>query len=746
MADVVSRLVITALDQTAAAFKSAEKRAEGLADGFVSASKKIATVGAAGVVALTAMAVKGAQASEELLRLSQSFNIPPERLLNLQTAAELTSTSIETVSKAALRLGGVVGETLAGKTTAAADALRSLGISQEELKPIQNDTEAQLRLVAQRFSELPPGIQRTTAAAEIFGNKLATQMVPFLLEGNEAMQQAQQDLQKLGIEVSNLDVSRAENLGDQFDRAKGILRAVSIEIASFAGPRVQTLLDLFLDSADAANDMGGEGLTAGQKIDAALAASLDTAQTLIKLFMATKARLTELALGASEFNVELGEAAQSAVRLATFGAKTDAFAENLAEARQQSNELRESLKKADAQAERAFSAGSAGSAYLDRLEKNLADGAAALEKFNGASGRALELSGDSGKADKELERFRDRIKTIVDSTRTESEVLEESFSEQLELLEQAEKRKEISQQQFNTVKLKLEEKFQADLTKLKERENKVDDQVKQQAQTRLEAILAAQATEVEQRELKLTEDLEVLQQNHELKLISEEDFQARRREIIARAEADIQAIKDEARLKEEEKELQAREKKLQQLQEITGIQQQTLDDLFNFQNLGFGQQLGALASFGASFTGALAGQSKKAFEIHKKFAIAEAIISTLKGIDIALGSAPPPLNFALAAAVAAKGFATVAQIKSTQPGGGSGGGGAGGGAGGGLGAGSISGASALGEDGGGPGEAGRARTLIEITVAGAVFDRRSIETIIEGINDAVGDNVKLVVA
>ena len=75
--------------------------------------------------------------------------------------------------------------------------------------------------------------------------------------------------------------------------------------------------------------------------------------------------------------------------------------------------------------------------------------------------------------------------------------------------------------------------------------------------------------------------------------------------------------------------------------------------------------------------------SKKSFKLQQAFGIGQAIIDTYMGVNKALGSAPPPLNFALAGAVMAAGMANVAKIKNQKPGGGAGGGSIGGGGGGG---------------------------------------------------------------
>jgi len=72
-------------------------------------------------------------------------------------------------------------------------------------------------------------------------------------------------------------------------------------------------------------------------------------------------------------------------------------------------------------------------------------------------------------------------------------------------------------------------------------------------------------------------------------------------------------------------------------------------------------------------------ENKKMFEIFKAADIAQAIADTYAAANVALRSAPPPLNYGLVAAVVAAGMANVAKIRSTQFGGGGGGGGMGGG-------------------------------------------------------------------
>jgi tape measure domain-containing protein len=130
------------------------------------------------------------------------------------------------------------------------------------------------------------------------------------------------------------------------------------------------------------------------------------------------------------------------------------------------------------------------------------------------------------------------------------------------------------------------------------------------------------------------------------------------------------------------------------------------------------------------------------FGENKKWAMAEAAISTYQGIAKALGAFPPPFNFAMAALVAAQGFAQVAAIRSAGKG--SSGGGAGvSSAGASGGAGSVGGGASSGGESSSATNRGRA---IGITLVGRSFDREQVRELIEGLNEAIADGAVLRVA
>lgn len=128
------------------------------------------------------------------------------------------------------------------------------------------------------------------------------------------------------------------------------------------------------------------------------------------------------------------------------------------------------------------------------------------------------------------------------------------------------------------------------------------------------------------------------------------------------------------------------------------------------------------------------------FGENKKWAIAEAAIDTYKGVTKALGAFPPPYNFAMAALVAAQGFAQVAAIRSTS-------GGSSGGAAGVFGAPAAASLAASNDNGGSSsGSSSGSTRTINVTLVGRSYDREQVRELIEGLNEAIADGARLYVS
>lgn len=121
-----------------------------------------------------------------------------------------------------------------------------------------------------------------------------------------------------------------------------------------------------------------------------------------------------------------------------------------------------------------------------------------------------------------------------------------------------------------------------------------------------------------------------------------------------------------------EQEAAEQERRLEQqrgfVEQMLGLERGMIDEMIRITEMGADAREGITVDSALTMGKALAQAGQSIFKNNKAFAIAEAIINTHQGITKALASAPPPISYALAAAVAAKGFASVRAISSSRKG------------------------------------------------------------------------------
>jgi hypothetical protein len=172
------------------------------------------------------------------------------------------------------------------------------------------------------------------------------------------------------------------------------------------------------------------------------------------------------------------------------------------------------------------------------------------------------------------------------------------------------------------------------------------EKLRQQIEQRLEALRNAHRTEMEQLQYQLGIEKQVLADAYDNKLMSQQEFYDLSMQLASDYETQRTALERKQANERQKAESQAQREKYAKWQGVLG-------DISTLMNT----------------------ESRKLFEVGKAAAIANAIIDTHAGMSKALAQGGF-YGIAMAAAVAAKGFASVSAIRSQQFGSGGGGGGA----------------------------------------------------------------------
>lgn len=179
------------IDGLTRSLDKANNQASGLSGAFSklggmakTAGVAIAGLGAAAVGGLAVLGKNAIDAADNLNDLSQRTGVGVETLSKFGAAAEDSGSSLDEVAKAM----GKLSKGIVDPASKANEALRSIGVSSTDTQGKIRSVDAVMLDIADKFSKLPDGAQKTALAMEIFG-KSGANLIPMLNGGREAMSQ-----------------------------------------------------------------------------------------------------------------------------------------------------------------------------------------------------------------------------------------------------------------------------------------------------------------------------------------------------------------------------------------------------------------------------------------------------------------------------------------------------------------------------------------------------------------------------
>ena len=168
------------VDKQAGGLQGTFNRVKGAAGGLTSSLGGL--VPAIGLAGLGALGKRSIDAADNLNDLSQRTGVGVETLDKFGKAANDSGSSLEEVAKSMGKLAkGIVDP--ASKTN---EALKSIGVSSTDAQGRIRGVDAIMLDLADKFSKMPDGVEKTALAMEIFG-KSGANIIPMLNEGKAAL-------------------------------------------------------------------------------------------------------------------------------------------------------------------------------------------------------------------------------------------------------------------------------------------------------------------------------------------------------------------------------------------------------------------------------------------------------------------------------------------------------------------------------------------------------------------------------
>ena len=185
--------------------ENAYKGVNNLSQGLETASKKTAllSAGAVGAIAgITKLAKSAVEVGDEIATLGDKYNLSSEAIQRWNYIALQSDVPTEQLYKGMTKVRDAVGSALTGTQNTATKALEALV---GDISSLPTDTEEAFNFVITALAGVEDKTLQAYYANEIFGEKVATDLIPLLNQGADGLAQLGQEFEAVGY-LSNEQV------------------------------------------------------------------------------------------------------------------------------------------------------------------------------------------------------------------------------------------------------------------------------------------------------------------------------------------------------------------------------------------------------------------------------------------------------------------------------------------------------------------------------------------------------------
>lgn len=192
----------------------------------------------AAATGIGALGIKAASTGAEIDDLSLRLGISAEKVQEYQYVAMQAGVDFEVFNKALIKARAAILDLSTGTVNNASKALQSLGLNINDFE----NKEAMFDGILDALAGMEDKTLQAAYANEIFGDKIANQMLPFLNAGSDAINQFKSEFAELGA-LSNEQVTALATLDDTLYRLKESIKNVGLQIGAAFSPLIKSLAD-----------------------------------------------------------------------------------------------------------------------------------------------------------------------------------------------------------------------------------------------------------------------------------------------------------------------------------------------------------------------------------------------------------------------------------------------------------------------------------------------------------------------
>ena len=224
-------------------FDSAFQGINKLSSGLETAAKKTAVLSAAAVGAMAGIYKLGSDAATtgaNLQDMADRLDISAEALQRYDYIALQSGVETEQLVKSIAKARDAVGTALAGGTNTASKALQTLF---GDLSKIPTGTEEAFTAIIDKLSQVEDSTMQAYYANEIFGERLATNLIPLINNGADRLAQLGEEFESIGY-LSNEQVQALADFDDELNIMKERLSLAKTELGIAMLPIMEQFADI----------------------------------------------------------------------------------------------------------------------------------------------------------------------------------------------------------------------------------------------------------------------------------------------------------------------------------------------------------------------------------------------------------------------------------------------------------------------------------------------------------------------
>lgn len=240
MAATEARVVITAQDQTAAAFRTAQNSLNKFGQQTKAMLGGVKGLMAALGAGALAQSVRGViEMGDEIQKAAVKAGIGGKAMSELAYAAKMSDVELSSLSTALRFMQKNMTEAAAGSKSAQ-EAFADIGVNLTTLRALQPDR--QFEMMAEAISRITDPAERATAVTKLFG-KAGADLLPMFEQGAAGLRAAREEAERLGLAFSPEELSTLAAADDAIKRLTASYQGLIAQLAVGAGPQATRLLE-----------------------------------------------------------------------------------------------------------------------------------------------------------------------------------------------------------------------------------------------------------------------------------------------------------------------------------------------------------------------------------------------------------------------------------------------------------------------------------------------------------------------